>query len=408
MNKFKTHISQSKSSITFFPIIVFLFCIVFADIFPTLNNLSLYFIIPILFFYFLPTRFKVIIRYKPIYYFFLLLLWSSVTAIFSFNLDNSLAELNTILGCFIFSFVLVCFIIKQYKYIFLFYVLYILKFIAYCYRALMSNELDIFRRINVEDINANMYGYYGFMAIISSFFLWQHLPRVVKLNKRIKSILFLIFIFIIVLSLTFNFYSASRAGISISILTSILLLFSHFSSFSKKSIFQFILLLIFSFSLIYQQEQLIQDSIMQDRFRSTNFLEDSRYSIFLDAYTVGLSNIIMGIGPGNFALISEDQKFSHNTFLEILVNNGIFGLFLFLAILKNYFTQSIKLYRFNQHSRSEARPFLIFLLMFIIYNFFYVFHTSMFLISFLFIISIHQNQLLNFYSKQNQKENNAN
>ena len=80
---------------------------------------------------------------------------------------------------------------------------------------------------------------------------------------------------------------------------------------------------------------------MQDRFRSTNFLEDSRYSIFLDAYTVGLSNIIMGIGPGNFALISEDQKFSHNTFLEILVNNGIFGLFLFLAILKNYFTQSI-------------------------------------------------------------------
>jgi hypothetical protein len=409
MSKIKAHILQSKSSITFLPTIALLFCIVFADTTPTSNNFSLYFIIPILFIYFLPSHHKLIITYKPILYFFLLFLWSSLTIIASINMNNSLAELNAILGSFMFSFILVCFSIKQYKYILLFYALYILKFIFICYNAIKLESLEKTIRFGTEAYNANMFGYFGFFAIVSSFFLWNHLPKVLKLNKIKKFILFLVFLLIILLSLVFTFYSASRAGLSISVITSILLIFSYFAyPFSIKHALQlvFVLFIILTFIPIKQQFKFFENSTIQNRLINTNIKEDKRMDL-LKSSKISMKNIIFGVGPGNFKVSSQSKNFSHNTFLELLVNNGIIGLFLFLAILKNYFTQSMKLYRINKHSRKEAQYFLIFLVMFITYNFFYVFHASMFLISFLFIIAIHQTQLINFYYKQNQKENNT-
>ena len=406
MRKIKTHNLQSKSSISFFAVILLFISLVIADVNPILNNISLYFICPIIFLYLFQKHHRLIIKYKPLLYFFLLILWSSVTLISSSDIDLSVNEIKAIVGSFLLSFILVSFSFINYTYLFLFYALYVLKFLFYCYRAIQIEILDVASRFSTEDFNSNMFGYYGFLAIISSFFLWHHLPKFIKLNKRIRFLLFLLFLLIIILSLLFNFYTASRAGLAITILTSILLLSNHFLyPFSIKRIFLVIVILFISLSFNSLQNDFLENSVMKSRFLQTNVLEDTRTQLVIEAYNLSLQNLIFGVGPGNFKLYSQNGNFSHNTFLEILVNNGIVGLFIYLAILKNFFTQSMKLYRINKHYRKEALYFLIFFVTFFSYNFFYVFHTSIFLISFLFIILTHQTQLINISYKQNQKGN---
>lgn len=363
----------------------------------SLNNLSLYFIIPTLFIYSFLSQPRIIINYKPLRILFVFLLWSGLTTVASNNMDASLKELKLLGGIFMLSFIFVVFAKQNSSYVKYIYIGYIITFLVNVLNGFSLGLLNSKNeRFSSELINANEFGYYGFFAIVASFFLWKNVLQDKAGNYKI---LFFSFIAISLLSVTANFYAASRAGIIISLGTSFILLnINYFYPFSRKKIFRISILIVLIYTVMGVVSNLYFDSVLEQRINNKNIYEESRFDLIKLAFNTGLDNLFFGVGPGNFLYFTPTLHFSHSTFFEIFANNGLIGLIIYLSLFFYAFKKVIIL---KKQNKKTGIVFLFIITFYLIYNLFYVFHTSLFLGSFLFLIIASIDMLI--INKQNIK-----
>jgi O-antigen ligase len=390
MTKKSNYNIESKKIPLIFTII---FTIIFAvsQLSLALNSISLYVLVPCVLFYSIYQSPHLIWRYKPLLYFLFLIILSVISCVKSKHMDDSLNELRTLSGSFALCFIITQFCIKNRAYIYLFYKIYILLFFILIFRAYNEGLLyNISERFSGDNLNANLFGYVGFNAVVSSFFLWQFVKSPNFTTKNKNNFNAFIFITTVILALVANIFAATRAGTGIILFVVILfIIIKSLVPFSIKTLIYIPLFFLSGVLLFVYGWGALDGSNLQERIFTESIEDDVRTKLLMEAYQVGVDNLILGVGPANFLYYSYYEGFSHSTFFEIFANNGVFALALFLAMLLSFFKNLVAIKTSNANQKKIKLYFLVFISFFVMYQFFYVFHTSPFLISFYYLVLIH-------------------
>lgn len=397
MEDFQKTTVQPKPGVSILAVILFFIIFVPTAFSLDINKVSLYLLIPILFLYSVTKNPKLIINYKPIFYLLILYFWSLITIIMSVDMALSLRQIRQITGVFLLCYIIIRFCFVNPKYIYIFYLLYIIRFIYIFYYAQQHDLFVPTERFNIDELNANEFGYFGFFSIISAFTIWQSVK-----NNLLKLFLFLFFVLCLALSVIACFYAASRAGMIMSILTAAFLVFIHyFYPLSKKTFYGSILLIIIAMTVVPIMTYYYHGSILETRFQIESLEDESRYGLMLLALEAGFKNPIFGVGPGNFILYSGVYAgFSHCSYTELLANNGLVALGLFISILYYFYNKNRKLYSLGNNSRKNAMFFYGFIFFYCLYNFFYVFYLNLFMMGFLYLGLAHLETSISTEEKQ--------
>lgn len=381
-------------NIQILPTVFFILIFVVSVPFPVINKISLYLLIPILFLYSFIKNPRLVIQFKPLLIFLFYIIWSLITFIASTDLEKSINELIIISSVFVLSYIVVYFSIYRRKYIYLFYLLYVLRYFVLLYKGYTLGFTSIeteSERFNVSDINANMFGYYGYFAIISSFFLLNFSFKKFEFNKQNK-IYLLLFVLVSFGALIGVYYSASRGGVLIILFTlTLFLIYRYLYPFSRRALISIIVITVILAFILPKGLEYYSGSYLEYRFNSVIELEEeTRVQLLIRAVEIGTKESFFGVGPGNFLLYTHTGNNSHSTFFEILANNGVTGLFIFMYLMFYYAKTNRKILKLdNIQDKKTAYFFFIFFITYIIYNFLYIFHTSLFLMTFYFLVSIH-------------------
>jgi hypothetical protein len=215
--------TQTSKGLSLFVLILFFIIFVPSTFNKAVTSVSLYALIPALFLYSVTTNPKFILSYKPIIYLLLLYFWSLITMIGAADIALSLRQIRQITGVFFLCCIFIRFCFVNPKYIYVFYLLYIVRFIYIFYYAYTHDLFQPAERFNIDEINSNEFGYFGFFSIVSAFFLWQSVQ-----HNLLKIFLVVIFVLCLALSVMSCFYAASRAGIAFSLFIAVFLIFIFF------------------------------------------------------------------------------------------------------------------------------------------------------------------------------------
>lgn len=367
---------------------VFLFVLFVPSSFhPLINAISLYAVIPCFFLYFAILSPLKILIYKPLLYFGLLICWSFITIVKSEDLLTSSKEMRELIGVFLLCFIFVRFCFDNPRYTMILFSLYICKFFTIVYFGYKHGLLTSEERFDIEEIDANSFGYYGFFAIVSSFFIWKESMSRTKILPIIRVSFFILFIICVALSLFTCFVAASRAGIIMSIVITVMFFsIKYFYPISKRTVFFVIIFSVFAIVLFPVLSKVYEGSILNRRFEIESLRDETRYGLFVRAVEVGIQNPILGVGPGNFYLHTGYRNFSHSTYSELFANNGILALSLFLMMLHYSFKRTFFLASIGSTQSKDAFYFFCFFLVYSFYNMFYGFHTKLFLLGFFFVV----------------------
>lgn len=386
-------VEVQDSKVNSFVLLALLFIFLPSVVLKGLNIFSLYVITPALFLYAFIKNPRLVFDYKPLTYFTILFLWFLLTMVKSADTTLSFTELKKVLGVFLLCYIFIYFGLENIAYIHFIYFLYIVKFfVVFIYGINHGLEEATNERFSMDELNANYYGYYGFFTVISAFFIWQGLKHI----RRLKNLLPPLYIIAIFGSVMACFYAASRAGIAISLtIAASFILIYYFYPFSKRYFWGIMLIIIVVMILVPVLNHYYQNSFLQKRMVIEDIKEESRYELISRAIQVGLQNPIFGVGPGNFIRLNDQKAFSHCSYTELFANNGIIGLLIYLIILKYFYKRNWQLYQMSQDGRKQSFYFYSFILLFTLYNFFYVFYTSLFLLAFFFLVLVHVEQSIN-------------
>lgn len=384
--------TQANSRVNILVLVVFFIIFVPSAYSPGINKVSLYVLIPILFLYSVFIDSKLILSYKPIFYLLLIYFWSLLTMTMSVDMALSLREIRQITGVFLLCSIFIHFCFVNPKYIYVFYLLYIIRFFYIFYYAYSHDLFQPEERFNLEELNSNEFGYFGFFSIVSAFFLWRSVQHIL-----LRIFLFFLFLLCMSLSVLSCFYAASRAGMALSLSTAAILMFVYyFYPLSKKSLYGIILLIIIVMTLVPVLTFYYQGSILESRFQIESLKNDSRIGLIFQALEVGYQNPVFGVGPGNFVKYSGVyETFSHCSYTELLANNGIVALGLFISILYFFYKKNRQLYLKGHDSRKIAMFFYGIFLLYCIYNLFYGFYLNLFMMGFFYVLLVHLEESLN-------------
>lgn len=213
--------------------------------------------------------------------------------------------------------------------------------------------------------NANYYSYISYFANISILFL--HLKYKTKTTFSFTIILPILFIVL-------AFITQSRSGLLFVILINSCYWFfidKPKQAKSFRALFRIIALLLISIFLVFKFLNIYSNSNIQQRV--SNNSEDARSHLAKKGIEVFFENPFTGVGLGQFPLQTKMRQFTHNSYAEILSEQGILGGILLLFILIVPFVKGIK-----RLKKDKANPFLklqlLFFATFILYNNFYVFY----------------------------------
>lgn len=242
-------------------------------------------------------------------------------------------------------------------------------------------------------LNANAYSYFSFFANFSLFYLHQ----------KYKSKTFLLFIILLpVLFIIVSFLTQSRSGMLFIILINISYWFfiekGDNTNRLKKATRTIITFLIF-IAFAYQFINLYQNSRIKNRVQQSNTTVDAREVLIQEAINVFSENPYFGVGLGQLTNYTSSGQFSHNSYVEILSEQGIIGGFLLFFLFLLPLRKSIKLFRLNPKN-SLAKINILFFLTFYIFNNFYPFYKFPFSMLYFFLIISIQNKAFKDASKK--------
>ena len=131
---------------------------------------------------------------------------------------------------------------------------------------------------------------------------------------------------------------------------------------------------------------MFDNSLLQERSQE-RVGDDARSLLIRESIDMGLNNPLVGVGPGCVKLFTTERAFAHNTFLELFAGSGILGVLIFVILLWKYLITQIRYYVSTRDKMFLY--FIIFGVFFIVDQFFYVFYSSMYLISFFILVASH-------------------
>lgn len=349
-----------------------------------LNSVALYAAIPIAFILSLSAGRKIVINmYFKIYIF--LCLWLLFTSFFAIDTDAAFREMRQVLGAFLLSYIMsVCaYNDKTRPWMYIAFIALYFSAIYYASTHILYVGWDIGGkdRLNDEVLNANKLAYYTFYATIAFYILAEFIT-----NALLKKFFRVLFLAMIPLSFWIALTTASRQVLIIQIPTIVIL--GYIRYFKNKSAVKTVLALIvvIGVALIVADRlaDIYSDSYLAER-NEQSLAEDSRLKLIANAIQVGIEHPVVGVGPGNFGYISYNKHYSHCTYTELFANTGFLGFLLYTVLIFKLLITNYRRYR--KVKDSHYLVFASFALMFIIYNFFYVFYKDIWLTAFFFLVA---------------------
>lgn len=350
--------------------------------FPSLNSLCLYGVTPLLFVWSIFTN-PATLKNKYNIIYTILLLWIFVTVGFATNLQIAVSTFKTIIGGYVMSILFYSLVIRrdsEYDWWLLF--CYILLLIVSIYYLNTSGDFDIdvsSERLDNETVNANDLAYYLFYATIANSLMnWG-----ARKTKKILTVAVDVFLVLVVLWL--SIMTASR---QLLVVVLPFILFSLvFKLMDGANIYQKVMWIgIITMAAILMMAQFtstIEGSYLQQRME-IDVQEDSRMLLLEDAINVGLEHPVLGVGPGNFVLYSNDGGFSHCSYTELFACSGFFAMVLFVLMTLRFICEQYTRYK-KTHDKLFLYLFVV-ALAWAVYNVLYVFYLAPMLIAFLFLL----------------------
>lgn len=325
----------------------------------------------------------------PFEYVLLLLLFASgiVSSINAINFNTFLRDLSMSIGVLVSAFIplVINYNRRYYTYFFVGFTLSFLILVIVMYS---SGNMDE----GIEDysdrkrflLNANVYSYMSYFGNISLIYLNQ-LYR----TKILKIIL----IGYLILSIYISLVTASRSGFVFPILINILYWFWIYKPKTNKLFFKILFILIMFFATI-KMIDIFLNSYLNYRVEYATEHGEARQGLFNEALSTFTSHPFLGVGPGQFVHYSESGSYSHNSYSEIAVTQGIVGLLLLIYLYYFPMRQAYKFYNNSMMNKNLWKLNLLFYFSFFLYNLFYPFYKYTYSMMFFFLIISFQKNLI--------------
>ena len=317
----------------------------------------------------------------------ILFLWIVFTSFFAIDADLSIRNLRQLVGVYMFCYI-ICKLESNERFISIFYLAYVMCFAAVVFYIQSHGLLNSFDftsdRIASDEnagMNANEPAYYTFFLTVALYFIGE-----MSTNKNKRYWLYVCFILMIPLSFVIALLTGARQTLVIQIPTIIMLLLIRYNIKSSKSFVSLVLLVIIIAVSMPYVESIFSKSMLGAR-SEMNVTEDTRMLLLADAFNVGLEHPIVGVGPGCYYKVSYFLGFSHCSFTELFANSGVPAALLYIYMIILFLKRQIQ--RFFKYKSPEFLAFFVCGLMYAIYNFFYVFYQSLWLMAFFFVIATH-------------------
>lgn len=319
----------------------------------------------------------------PFRYLVILYLWLGLSF---FIADNKYLAMNqltlgtlTMLTCFSF------FALAQKKeiipigYLIFIIMIAILANFAYNNFYLLVGGVDLTReRIGGEGLNANTLAYYLFYLT----FIIYILGDIVK--DRWSKYLKIVFFLIIPLSFYVAIITAARQVLIIQIPLMAVLIMLRYSVKFSKVLFVTVILSVLAIAFLPKVASVYNNSYLAERNKK-ELAEDDRMEIMRASIEVGNKHFFTGVGLGNVQ--DKVGYIAHNSYLELYADTGIVGVLIYV-----FFTFGFVRRQYRRYKRTKDRMYLSFLVFgffFIVDNFFYVFYTTYWLMSFYVLVVVH-------------------
>lgn len=231
--------------------------------------------------------------------------------------------------------------------------------------------------------NANYYSYISYFANFSLFYIFLK-------RKNWFTLSLLIFLPIVLVILAF--ITLSRSGLFITIAINAIF-WIYVVRVRTKNILQKIGLLILLVSTVISMAtvffNIYQSSQIEKRVSSSH--GDPRERLIEEGLNVFADNPMFGVGLGQVTRYTSIRQFTHNSYVEVLAEHGIFGGIFLLILFGRPMLRSIKNLRMNSADEETKLNFLFFST-FLLYNNAYVFYKVGFAMLYFFLVISIQNK----------------
>lgn len=331
--------------------------------------------------------------------------WILFTWIFALNSDVANRQLQRLMGVFMLT-TAVCNLAtdqRNQKWLYGLYVLVFIVAVNYAIEHILTIQFNIKKdRLDDDRLNANVLADYTYYATFALFILGN-----MNLKKWINVTFRILFLSMIPLTFIIAILTASRQVFIIQApLFAMLLSIRYFLNVSFLGKVCFIgITCVAAFMSVGIIMETYNKSYLKVR-NEKNIKDDGRIKAFSEAIEVGNSYPLTGVGPGNFILLSSNRIFSHCSYTEAYANTGIIGLILYLYLIGYYIKQQYVDYRHTANKNYLA--YLTFGIIFAFYNFFYVFYSDLWLMSFFMLVAFTSGNILSNskYNENGQTQSN--
>ncbi len=316
-----------------------------------------------------------------------LYLWVAFTALFAFDFGLATDQLKRILGCFLMLYAINQ-LGKDYKLIPWLYFVYLFFYLGMVYYArtnILTNNYDYTsQRLDDDVLNANMIAYFTFFTTFIVFIMADMTRK-----KSVRIFLRVLFVLSPIWSFAIAILTASRQVIIIQ--APLILLLLYFRYFKDRTIMTKLVYLVLGIVMgvffVLKGNSYYESSTLSQR-NEVAINEDARTVHLRNAFEVGITHPLFGIGPGCYGVYSTGQRtFSHNNYAELFANCGLPALLLCIVLYWKFIRIQWK--RFRQTKDTMFLAFFTFGLMYAIDNMFYVFYTNPWLMAFFFLVAMH-------------------
>lgn len=314
-----------------------------------------------------------------------LLAWDCASFLWAGDKEACATELHAMLGVFLLTYV-ISILSREKKllpYLYFTFVLLYLSAWYYAWRHLLAFTWISDFRLNDQRLNANTMAYYTFYVSYLAFILSEITGR-----KRLRQAWTWAFWLMLPVSFAVAILTASRQVMVVQVpLYALLIYIRYFKGVSRrrKALFAGLALLVVVAAAgpivsTYNSSYLKQRS-------STELADDPRATLADDALRLGMENLPLGLGGGNFQTVSSRREIAHNSYLEAFADLGIPGVALYLALMLVFVVRQWKRYR--ESGDKMYFVFLTFGLIYMLDSLFFVFYNAIWLISFFMLVAAH-------------------
>ncbi|RKR07186.1 O-antigen ligase [Maribacter vaceletii] len=389
---YNKHVVRQKISRQSFPIgLLIITTIIFLLSFGPylgLHKLTTLCLIPLLFIIALKHDLKTITENKREFLLILLILIISVsTAFYYISYSDFTSGLNRLLGAVLISFVPIALNNRQdyTTYFHLGYLLATISLIVIMYLNGNFGFTNFASKVDYRDrflLNANAYSYYSFLANFSLFYLYQKYKNwFVQLLLIVIPILFLII----------SFVTQSRSGLLLIILINVCFwLFINKAQNPTKvqKITRNLGIAVVFIFISIQFVKTYENSRIKNRVDSTTTRVDARELLIIDSIDAFSKHPIFGVGLDQLPYYTRFGQYSHNSYIEIIAEQGIFGGVLLILLFGFPLRQSWLLLVKHPKNNVIKLNFLFFITFYIFNNFYPFYKYAFSMLYFFLVISI--------------------